>query len=258
MKKNYNIFYIALDTEKEKISEMESWLQLTCLEYKRVKGVIIKSYTSVKSYDRKTRQKKYGYDFLKSEIGCFLAHRNCWEKTVKTDLPSLIMESDVFIENADLLKKILDDIVDSSDSDIVRLSGIFENNEIIKRKVYTGSNGTEIYQTLGDPVGAAGYFVFPNAAKLLLKFSESFFDPVDIFLSSVWVHKLRYRTIKPYPLYIRGPQNQNSDINQITMASSIGDRIKPKQSYPERLKIEIFRLKNDLKKILYLPFNFFK
>jgi len=258
MKRNYNIFYIALDSEKDKISEMETWLQLTCLDYKRVEGVIVKSYSSVINYDRKTRLKKYGYDFLKSEIGCFLAHRKCWEKIARTDVPALIMESDVFLSNVELLKGILDDIIESTNSDIVRLSGIFENNEIIKRKVYTGSNGTEIYQTLGDPVGAAGYFVFPNAAKLLLKFSESFFDPVDIFLSSVWVHKLRYRTIKPYPLYIRGPQNQNSDINQITMASSIGDRIKPKQSYPERLKIEIFRLKNDLKKILYLPFNFFK
>jgi len=258
MKRNYNIFFIALDSEKDKISEMEAWLQLTHLEYERVTGVVVENYSSVKNYDRETRLKKYGYDFLKSEIGCFLAHRKCWEKITKTNVPSLIMESDVFLSNTELLKKILDDIVKTDTSDIVRLSGIFENNEIFKRIVYKGTNGTEIYQTLGDPVGAAAYFIFPNAAKILLKFSESFFDPVDIFLGSVWIHKLRYRTVKPYPLSIRGPQNQNTDMKKTTLDSSIGDRIKPKQSYQKRLKIEAFRFKNDLKKILYLPFNFFK
>ena len=157
------------------------------------------------------------------------------------------------------LEGILLDVLQSQDlSDIVRLSGIFEDKEIISRKVFTGANHTTIYQTLGDPVGAGAYFLFPHGAAVLDSLSSKFYDPLDIYLSSVWIHKLRFRSVKPFPFEIRSIQNQDKEMNGKIFESSIGDRIKPKQNKIERLKIELYRFKNDIKKIVYLPFNFFK
>lgn len=238
--------YIAMDHEVERIAHMESWLSELVLPYQLSRGVRVDT-TSSHQYDSLKRCKRFGYDLRPSEIGCFLAHKKCWEECVTLNEPTLVLESDMRPVNASYLIPLLDQLYDKLASfDLVRLHGIFKQNERGSRNIQCLSNGYSLRQCLGDPMGAGAYLITPDAARRLLRDSTTFYQPVDVFLGSTWIHKLRFRTVKPYPF-------ETADFESV-----IGDRRRPKQSLSERISIEGHRFIDDLKRLLYLPRGFLK
>lgn len=226
---------------------MNQWLSKTGFEFSRSKGVHIHDIGS-DVYDRDMRLRLYGFDLTVSEIGCFLAHRNCWKEVVDKGRHSLILESDVepSTDCSELVSQILSGVANCvEDFDLVRLHGIFQQNEIVCRTVRPLTKGTKLVQSLGDPMGAGAYIISPAAANRLLQLTESIWCPVDVFLSLTWLHKLRFRTVKPYPFKV------------FPFPSEIGeDRRRPKQSYLTRFQIEKNRLSRDLRRLAYMPKHF--
>lgn len=160
---------------------------------------------------------------------------------------TLILESDIRPVGSDFLNELvskLGSLVD--DYDLLRLHGIFERNEFCTRKVRDLNAHYSLQQCLGDPMGAGAYIITPVAAKVLLGCSESFYQPVDVFLGATWTHRLRFRTVKPYPFV-------TADFESV-----IGDRRLPKQSLTQRLSIEAHRFLDDVKRIAYMPRDFLK
>lgn len=242
-----DIFFVALDTEYDRIKFMESWLATCGLEYQRVSGVEVSDSLIPGCYDREKRLARFGYDLRPSEIGCFLAHKSCWKSVAQNEKLALILESDIIPSDVEQFPRILAELQSLVNSfDLLRLHGIFERNEIISRTVVECGSGRKIAQPLGDPMGAGAYLITPSAAKHLLSLSECFFEPVDVFLAATWKHRLRLRALKPYPMYAA------------EFESVIGERQRPTQSVLERLKIEFARLRDDLRRCAYLPWHFFR
>ena len=243
------IRFIALECESERIEFMNGWLEKTGLtDWEWLPGVSIQDVSVCPSYDDRKRVQRYGYPMTPSEVGCFLAHRDCWEYAVSENLCILILESDsVFCGDKGRLCALLESIMSCHDEwDLIRLHGIFEKNELWLRKITSLINEYTLEQSLGDPMGAGAYLVTPNGARKLLKASELFFQPVDVFLSSNWMHRCRFRVVKPYPFDI------------VKFPSVIGQRKRPKQTTLQRLRIESHRLLDDIFRICYLPVKFFR
>jgi len=226
---------------------MESWLADSGLVWERLPGVLVDRLEAVAEYDGLSRLRKFGYDLRAGEVGCFLAHRASWELASQSNEAVVILESDVAPVSSVSLRNSLADIsrIDT-DWDIVRLHGIFSKNEMLARKVRQLGTGGIITQTLGNPMGAGAYMVTPEAAKRLLTCSERFHVPVDVFLSQTWLHRLRFRTVYPYLFKVE------------KFKSEIGKRRRPKQSTWARLRIEYSRAADDIKRLAYLPWHFFK
>ena len=243
------ILYIAMDSEIDRISFMDEWLGQTNCKFSRVPGVNVVD-NNLPFYDRERRLALYGFDLMHSEIGCFLAHRECWKAIVEKDVCNLILESDAtpVVEESDWLQKLLSELNHHQQKfDIARLHGIFQKNELIDRLVCDLNKGLKLVQTLGDPKGAGAYVVSPPAAHRLLELTESIWCPVDVFLSQTWRHRLRFRTVKPYPFRVAD------------FPSVIGeDRRRPRQSLLARLQIEKNRFTNDLRRLGYMPMHFFR
>ncbi len=226
---------------------MESWLPSSGLTWERLPGISVDRLDAVSEYDGLSRLRKFGYDLSAGEVGCFLAHRASWKLASQSNEAVVILESDVApVSSVSLYSSLADVSRIDTDWDIVRLHGIFSKNEMLARKVRRLDTGGYITQTLGDPMGAAAYIVTPWAAKRLLACSERFHVPVDVFLSQSWVHRLRFRTVSPY-LFKVGK-----------FESEIGKRRRPKQSTWARLRIEYSRAADDIKRLAYLPWHFFK
>ena len=238
-----------MDNEVERIAFMNEWLQKTEIEFSRVPGVNFLEYDK-SVYDQGRRLGLYGFDLTHSEIGCFLAHRDCWKAIAKKGSHSLILESDVLpaINREYKIREILSDLELCRQSfDMVRLHGIFQRNEIVDRSVCNLRDNAQLVQTLGDPMGAGAYLLSPTAAKRLIQLSERIWCPVDVFLSQTWRHKLRFRTVKPYPFQVAD------------FPSVIGEnRRRPQQSMLTRMRIEKNRFANDLRRLAYMPAHFFK
>ena len=224
---------------------MEAWLEQTSLSVKRRDGVVIGEVEHLRYYDRDKRLRKFGYDLSCAEIGCFQAHRDIWKECARTERLTVILESDTqpqcLVEFVDVISELPKH---EKKFDILRLFGTFPQNEMISRPVACLLRH-RIVQPLGDPMGAVGYALTPNAAKRLLRASEVFHEPVDVFLGNTWRHRLRYRALKPYVLEL------------CEFESSIGARSRPAQSVIERLRIEVCRASDDLKRIAYMPWHFF-
>ena len=242
------VFYIALDIELEKIEKMERWLAETDLDYVRVPGKQFDPEINDNFYDQKKRLSRYGFELTVGELGCFLAHRDCWKRIVDSRSMGVILESDVEPLYVGRFTSLMQSLETYSDCfDLLRLHGVFERNEICVRSVVDSIEGYRIGQSLGDPMGTGGYVITPDAAEILLRCSVKVFQPVDVFLATAWAHRQRYRVLKPYPLrVVSGP-------------STIGeDRRRPKQPLLKRLRIELSRAVDDLRRIVYMPFHFFR
>ena len=242
------IKYIATPSEIERIAFMEGWLAKENVDFNRVDGVLVDAPHLVGSYDRSKRLRRYGFDMSASEIGCFLAHKACWEASEAENISVLILESDVFPVRSGSIRRLLQDIeqqLEENDKNLIRLHGIFPRNEKFLRTVSKFSDDYRLVQTLFDPMGAGAYVVTPDASIRLLECSETFFEPVDIFLSHTWRYRLPFRTLKPYPFRVGN------------FPSVIGeDRRRPSQSLFRRLTIELNRATDDWRRLIYLPKHF--
>lgn len=242
---NFNVFYIASESERDRVQFMESWLSKTGCIYSRVDGVTIENSCNINSYDRERRLRRFGFDMTDSEIGCFLAHRKIWQLIGESDRPALILESDCYLNREISLSALLRELsAQLAPMEMVRLHGIFERNEVVRRKIRALDQGLDFFQCLGDPMGAAAYLITPAVAKNLCMTSQHFFEPVDVFLSKTWFHRVKFRAVKPYPFSVED------------FPSVIGERRRPKQSISERLAIELSRAGDDFKRILYMPWHF--
>lgn len=228
---------------------METWLSNSGLRWERRSGVFVSNTSKVAAYDDVKRRAHFGYSLTSSEVGCFMAHQNCWRYCVESGLPMLILESDVYLdpEHHSSISHLIDSLIGISNAwDIVRLHGIFERNEKLTRVVEELYPPFALKQCFGDPMGAGAYLVTPGSAAALLEASASFYQPVDVFLACSWMHKQRYRNVKPYPFSVR------------KFESTIGERRRPKQGIYARLKIELNRAADDLKRLAYAPWDYLR
>lgn len=248
MRGQFKTAYIALDSELQRIQFMESWLRASGIEeWSRVPGIIVDELDCERLYDSRKRISRFGYPLSRSEVGCFLAHRQCWQIAVDLNREVLVLESDVKLCVPDKFAGLVSELQAVRSSwDLVRFHGIFEKNEIMNRMIKQFENDFGLMQSLGDPMGGGAYVVSPHGAAKLLRASEPFYQPVDVFLASHWIHRARFRSVKPYPFTIE------------RFASSIGDRVRPKQTALQRLSIESHRFLDDIKRILYTPLNFLR
>ena len=243
-----HVRYIAMSSEFDRIQFMEEWLAKEHVSFDRANGVKVAYADEVASYDLAQRLKRFGFGMTPAEIGCFLAHKACWEESVAENIAILILESDVSPVQPRLLKQLLQDIsqkVEEDDRMVIRLHGIFPKNEKFSRSISRLSGDYRLVQTLFDPMGAGAYVVTPYSSAKLLQSSLTFFEPVDVFLSHTWRYQLPFRTVKPYPFEVA------------EFPSVIGeDRRRPRQSLFKRLSIESNRAFDDLRRLIYLPRHF--
>lgn len=241
------VYFIAVVTEADRIRFMQEWLRGQGCDFNHVEGVLVSDITGVPQYHRTARLRRYGFNLTETEIGCFLSHRSCWQKIAESGEPGLILESDAALRAGVRLEEVLGWIEKNSKYfDMVRLFGTFQKNEKVSRVLVESPRVGKLVQSLGDPMGAVAYVISPKAAKKLFDSSMHFHSPVDVFLGSTWLHKQRFRGIKPYPFTLAD------------FPSTIGSRRRPQQSTMQRLKIELSRCVDDVRRILYIPFHFFR
>lgn len=242
-----NIYYIALPSEHDRRANIEGWLSNTPFKFNWVPAKTGADDIDC-AYSERDRLRRFGFPMSEPEIGCFLSHRECWRRVVESNEISLILESDAVPADLSNLVESLT-IIETpelvSRYDLVRLAGVFPKNEKFPRTIaHVGHSN--LLQFLGDPMGSAAYVVTPVGARKLLQCSQRFFVPVDVYLGCTWLHRLRVRSLRPYP------------IETAYFDSVIGDRRRPRQTWVERLKIELARAWDDIRRVLYIPVDYFR
>jgi glycosyl transferase family 25 len=159
-----------------------------------------------KSYDDRKVKRLQGYELTPSEIGCYLSHMKAWEKCVKQNKITLIVEDD-FVINSDFSHAFESLIQMDQKWSLVRLAALYD----IEHRVVDRWEGIELVENIGDPVGAAAYLIKPSAAAQLIKCAGAIYEPVDHYLEHYNKHGLRMLAIKPYPISVEGKDSTIAD-----------------------------------------------
>ena len=159
-------------------------------------------------YDSELNQHYHGKALSKGQLGCYASHYLLWQKCVELDQPLVVLEDDAliypepfseFVNNIDALRQ---------QFDCVRL---FDN----KRKAFSscrvsGLNTVEIHKFNKGHLSTTGYFLTPNGARKLLRHSEQWYMPVDLYMDRYWVNGVEcYGTV---PACVTNDPKFDSDI----------------------------------------------
>lgn len=227
--KQLKTLVISIKGQEDRRSYISKTLNDLGLNWEFIDAVIGKNLNGFPiEYNASKRLDYFGYHISQGLLGCFLSHRKAWERCIELNQTCLILEDDAkpMPEFMEALQVALD-IQDHWD--LFRLHGIYE-----KKYLSLGHIGSfEIIENLKDPSSAAALIVKPEAAKALLKYSQSFYMANDDFIECRYVHQLRILAIKPYPVNI-----------EHALPTTITDRYKPKLSLKKRLLKELYQAKH--------------
>ncbi len=189
-------------------------------------GKNLKQYPPEYNYQK--RLKHFGFHISDGLLGCFLSHRKAWKRCTELNQMCIVLEDDAKIMSH-FEGAIKTAIEIESHWDLFRLNAVYEKDHLKLGSI----GGYEIIENLKDPSSAAGFIIKPDAARQLLKYSESFYIPNDDFIESRHIHHLRILALKPDPVNIAHE-----------LPSTIQDRFKPKLSFIKRILKEIYKTKD--------------
>lgn len=148
-------------------------------------------------YDDSERRRQLGYSLSRGEVGCFLAHRQVWQRILNGDSPvALVLEDD-----AELDVTRLGAVQDAATAIagracVVRLVSEPQPRIHVWRELGRGA-------CLGLPTRpgnlTTAYLATREAAAALLAASESFDCPVDDFMNHVHLHRVDVFNAEPQP-----------------------------------------------------------
>jgi glycosyl transferase family 25 len=159
-------------------------------------------------YDNDLNQHYRGSALSKGQLGCYASHYLLWQKCVELDHPVVVLEDDALLYPEPFLE-----FVNAIDAlrgrfDCIRL---FDN----KRKAFSsrrvaGLATVAIHRFDNGHMSATGYFLTPDGARKLLRHSERWHMPVDLYMDRYWVNGVEcYGTV---PACLTNDPRFDSDI----------------------------------------------
>lgn len=117
----------------------------------------------------------------RGEIACFLSHRACWERIAASRAQfGAVFEDDVHL-SPDAAAWLSNSTWIPEDADIIKLE-MFRRKVIVDRATVHLNPERQLMRLRSQHVGAAGYILRRETARMLLGLSEKISHPVDLFL----------------------------------------------------------------------------
>jgi glycosyl transferase family 25 len=204
---SFQILVISLIRSKDRRIKVAQEFSKTSLEWSFIDAIDGSLFSSLPSqYCAKKVRRLQGYDLTKSEIACYLSHRQTWQSCILNNQITLVLEDDFSL--APNISTILQSIVEhSKDWDLLRLQGLYE----VGFKQIKDFGIIQLVQNSGDAVGATAYMLNPQAAQKLLNYSKEIYEPLDHFLEHEKKHGVTFLAIKPYIVKNSGIESTISD-----------------------------------------------
>lgn len=173
-----DILVINLDRSPDRLAFMAAQLDRLGLAFTRspaVDGATIPA----EEFDRLSRT--YMRPLSRPELGCLLSHASAWRHCVETGRPALVLEDDAFL--SDKLPAFLSELGRKGARGIVNLETQGSSKWVSREPLAWQANcGVMLYSLYIDRGGAAGYVIWPEAARKLLERSRDYAAPADAFL----------------------------------------------------------------------------
>jgi glycosyl transferase family 25 len=174
----FQSYIINLPKEKTRHNFMKKQMEKLGLEHTFIPAVMV-SHLNEDDYIKGGMG--WQRPLRKTELACFLSHREAWKHAANSDTHSLILEDDAVLSPSS--KDIIHDVIDSLNFDLLCLETRFRRKKLIgPTQLTTKSKFARLYQ---DRAGAAAYLLSPAGARKLYN-KTKFIKPglADAYISS--------------------------------------------------------------------------
>lgn len=185
MDKKFITFLINLKRCPDRLQKMNSELGNQNIEFERVEAVDSNNLSQLDLNICDTPNIEYPYRMTGGELACFLSHRMCWEKLLKSE-----KDWGLIIEDHCILSSKAGNYLKSTDwipreCEIVQF--VFTHKTISYRKEICLPDGNSLLNiAYTSPIGTSGYFISRRAAEIALRYSNRILSPIDNYLFGSW------------------------------------------------------------------------
>jgi len=149
------------------------------------------------NYKRNLRLNLYGKDLIGPEFGCYLSHKNIFQKIVNENIPyAIVLEDDAKLKDnfffviENLLKKY-------PELDLVRFLGKNKIDDKPKRDILKLVEGYNLVRLHGSPGGTYSYVISKSGAKKMLLKMNKIFTAIDTLMGLQFYTNIDILTIHP-------------------------------------------------------------
>lgn len=134
----------------------------------------------------------YPFQLGAGEVGCFLSHRNAWQKLLKTEADAvLILEDDMQITDG------FQDAMALAQRIVVTMGYVQFQTRVGTGVILDTEGLAKLYRPAVTPLRTSGQLVSRQAAEHLLHLTQRFDRPVDTFLQMHWHTGIHAAVITP-------------------------------------------------------------
>ena len=190
----------------------------------------------LKSYKPRLLRPHYPFSLRSAEVACFQSHRKCWQEILDRGLEAaLIIEDDVDIIDGEFTTAVKLAMREIKTGDLIRLP-IKPREKPRNRSV--AQDNISIFEPTLIGLGTQAQIVTYDAARRLLKKTEHFDRPIDVYLQLRWKHGVRILTLWP-----NGVREHSSSLGGSLIGNEIskGDKLRRELLRPlYRARINIY------------------
>ena len=177
------VYLINLDRATERLAHMQQAFDAAGISFTRISAV---DGHALSDSDIKRFQSREGYWgwLTPGEIGCFLSHRLCWQAIADgDDRYGIIFEDDMLL-GADASSLLSNNLWIPDDADVIKMEAACIPTYIDCKGINL-SKGRELNRLRFSHYCSGAYIISTSTAKILLKKSKSFSEPIDEFIFNV-------------------------------------------------------------------------
>jgi glycosyl transferase, family 25 len=175
-----------------------------------VNGWTLSETESARVYDREAGRRRFKYELVKPEIGCYLSHIECWRRITESGEDGGFVFEDDFRAAADL-KQVLKAVSrDDGDWDVVKLFTLKDRPREVSGRPLTENH--RIVVPYRVPTCLIGYAIRRRTAKKLARGAVPFFRPVDEDMKFFWEKGLKVALVLPAPISVGDQQAETGTI----------------------------------------------
>lgn len=193
MKFPFPIYVINLDRSPERLAQMAADLAAAGLDFRRVRAVA--PAAPPREYDAASNRRRYLAPLLPGEIGCVLSHRAVWRLVAGDGAhrAAVVLEDDAKLEGSvDELCRAMGGLANSGSAELIKLYSL--------RPRKRPAGDTRFRRPLLPALTTTAQALNREAARRLLRFTDSFHEPADVLLQRWWDHGVRVSSVTP-PLF---------------------------------------------------------
>ncbi|MDE1980640.1 MAG: glycosyltransferase family 25 protein [Thiomonas sp.] len=191
------IWIVSLPDAHERRAHMRAqFAQFPGLVFEFFDAIRIKDRSQYPAdYDTCARRLLFGDDLRPGEVGCFLSHRQLWERCAQSDDPAwVILEDDIVLHQA-FQQRVGVLMQHAHEWDVVRLMQLLQRRGSWVHRRLDGVYTLRAYDR--QPSGTQGYLLKPAVAQALCRHASKIVWPIDETLDLYWRHRQRLYTLEP-------------------------------------------------------------